>query len=203
MICIPASVIRGSMERRELMATAIPSHLTTLSPQGGGTDNLARALRPWRGHLTRQQVVRWSIQGIFAGLILAILVLLIARLLPWATAQYWALGLGGACLLLALSSALWFRPSLSQTAQIVDRRLELHDRLSTAWELRTEATALAGLQRRDALKQLGQHQPSRALPLRFHRSTALILLAVCLALVGLIVLPNPMNDVIKQRQALQ
>src|SRR5436305_480325 len=118
------------------------------------SEQLEAALRPWRRRLTLQQTLRWTGGGIICGLILACLVLLISRLIPWATAPYWAMGMGIVCVLGAFAAALWYRPSLTRTTRLVDTRLSLHDRLGTAWEMRNETAPLYGLQRRDALKHL-------------------------------------------------
>ncbi len=145
------------------MATLMPSRIAALSQDRLDSESLVTALRPWCRRLTLQQVVSWFVGGIIAGLVLACLLLLISRLLPWTTAPYWALGVGIACVVLALAAALWYRPSIARTARIIDGRLELHDRLGTAWELRDQSSALAKLQRRDALKQLQKHTPAKAL----------------------------------------
>lgn len=60
---------------------------TTVSLDINNTQ-LSAALHPWRRRLLLQQLVRWTGSGIIAGLILADLVLLIARVVPWATALY-------------------------------------------------------------------------------------------------------------------
>lgn len=167
------------------------------------SEQLSQALRPWRRRFTLQQALRWTGRGLIAGLIFACLLLLISRLLPWATAQYWATGLGIACLVIAFGTALWDRPTFTRTARLVDRQLALHDRLGTAWELRTESSPLLALQRRDALKQLHKHTPATSVSLRPGRAPLLVfgILAITLAL--LVLLPNPMTAVLQQQAAFQ
>src|SRR5450755_3102802 len=94
---------------------------TTVSLDTQSTQ-LTATLHPWCRRLLLQQLTRWTGSGIIAGLILACLVLLMARIVPWATALYWALGLGLLCLLGACVLAIWYRPSLAHTARQVDRR---------------------------------------------------------------------------------
>src|SRR5947209_7576396 len=164
---------------------------------------LRLALRPWHRRHVLQQMLHWSGRGLLAGLILACLLLLISRLIPWATAAYWALGVGATCFLCALSAAIWYRPSLMRTAHLVDAQLSLHDRVSTAWEMRNETTPLYGLQRRDALQQLGKHSPRTVVSLRPHRSGLITLSIVAIVLALLLLLPNPMIAVLQQQAAFQ
>src|SRR5947209_16595198 len=185
------------------MATLMPSRIAPIAQEPLTSESVVLALRPWRRRLTIQQIVQWTVRGLTVGLVLANLVLLISRLLPWANASFWAIGLGTACILLAFGAALWYRPSLAGTARAIDARLGLHDRLGTAWELRDEASALATLQRRDALKQLKKHTPASAISLRISRFLLLFLGIVALALLLLVVLPNPMDAVLKQQAAFQ
>jgi hypothetical protein len=185
------------------MATTAPTRISKVLPGSAGSEQLIQALRPWRRKLTTQQVLRWAGIGFVTGLILASILLLISRLVPWATALYWAIGVGSTCLLWVLAMALWFRPSLTGTARLVDGRLALHDRVSTAWEFQHETSTLATLQRRDALTQLRKHTPSRSVSLRPHRSYLIILGVVVIAFILLLLLPNPMTAVLQQQAAFQ
>ena len=150
-----------------------------------------------------QQMLHWTGTGLIVGIMLACLLLLISRLIPWASAPSWAIALGMACLLCSFGVALWYRPSFTRTARLVDVRLTLHDRLSTAWELRNESAPLITLQRRDALKQLGKHTPVTAVTLRPRRSFLILFAVVVIALALLVFLPNPMTTVLQQQAALQ
>src|SRR5579875_3436192 len=118
------------------MATLTPSRMAPLRQGYSDSEHLARILRPWRRRLIAQQLTLRAMRGLVFGLVLAALVLLLSRLLPLAGARFWAVGLGFACPLIAVIATLWLRPSLAQTARLVDRRLALHDRLGTDWELR-------------------------------------------------------------------
>ncbi|MBA2393721.1 MAG: hypothetical protein H0V70_13370, partial [Ktedonobacteraceae bacterium] len=185
------------------MATLMPSRPVATSQEPLDNASVMNALRPWRRRLLLQQVLRWTLWGIITGLLVACIVLLLARITPWGNASIWAISLAIICTLGALGVALWRRPSISQTARATDRSLSLHDRLSTAWELRDQSASLAKLQRHDALKQLQKHTPAKTLSLRPRRSTALFFLLIAACFVLLFVLPNPMTAVLKQQAAFQ
>lgn len=185
------------------MATLMPSRSDTHLYNTLDDERLATALHPWHNRLVLQYVLRWLVGGVLVGMALAGLVLIIARLTPWAAAPSWAGGLILAFVLAAPAIALWLRPSTEGTAHIVDSKLQLQDRISTAWEMRDQKATLAVLQRRDALQQLKQYAPTTTIDLRPGRSTLIALAVVIMALVLLIVLPNPMNDVLRQQEAFQ
>ena len=186
------------------MATIIPSQTPTTTTRDIPTaGTLQRVLAPWRRRIWVQKVFFWGIRGLLAGLCLACLVLLVSRIIPWAQAPHWALGLGIAFPLLGIALALWLRPTFTTTAQNVDQRLALHDRIGTAWELREQTSILAGLQRRDALKKLQAHTPTRTISLRLQRATSITLIVLLLLLVPLIFVPNPMTAILKQQAAMQ
>jgi hypothetical protein len=187
--------------------------MATLAPPGNvkakfvtsntNSEQLATALRPWHRRLALQQALSWTGRGIISGLILACLLLLVSRLTPWVTAPRWAIGIGIACSLFAFSAAIWYRPSLARVARLVDARLSLQDRMSTAWEMRKETAPLYALQRDDALKQLSQHVPSAAISVRPRRSSMVTSGIVVVAIALLVLLPNPMTTVLQQQAAFQ
>src|SRR5437764_1422049 len=192
------------------MATQTPLSHEETTPRSSrvGADQSAvgaihRPLRTWRRRFVLQQMLHWTGRGLLAGLMLACLLLLISRLIPWAAGPYWALGVGATCFLSALSASIWYRPSLMRTARLVDAQLSLHDRVSTAWEMRNETTPLCSLQRRDALQQLGKHSPRTAISLRPHRSGLITSSIMAMVLALLLFLPNPMAAVLQQQAAFQ
>lgn len=185
------------------MAILTPIRDTPFLKNAPDGESIVTALRPWHRRLIVQQTIRWTLRGAALGLFLLCVPLLLSRFFPWATAPYWAIGLALATILFALASALWYRPSLTKTAQYVDKHLALHDRLGTAWELRTEQSVLAQLQRRDALQHIKTHNPAKSLSLRPHRSLMFILTVFTVIAALLTLLPNPMNDIVKQQSAFQ
>ncbi|MBV9689430.1 MAG: hypothetical protein JO202_06940 [Ktedonobacteraceae bacterium] len=185
------------------MAIMIPPERATTTEEDFDERHLLTALRRWQSRLAVQQVVRWTTRGLAVGLVLAGLILIVSRLTPWATVSYWASGAALVCFVLALGAALWYRPSIADTAHAVDTRLALYDRLGTAWELRQAASPLSLLQRRDALQQLGKHAPASTISLRPRRSTLLFFLFLVAAPALLILLPNPMTALVQQQAAFQ
>lgn len=185
------------------MAIIAPSRYGANTQSVADGKRLTEALQPWRRRLWAQQTLRWTENGLITGIILACLLLLISRLIPWAGVFYWAIGIAAASLLFALGVALWYRPSFARSARLVDAQLALHDRLSTAWELHNDSAPLAVLQRRDALKQLSKYTPTSAISLLPKRARLLIFGIVVIALALLILLPNPMNTVLQQQAAFQ
>src|SRR5215471_4438145 len=117
------------------MATIAPTRPVEITQRMADGKSLSEALQTWRRRLWMQQTLRWTGTGSIIGVMLACLLLLISRLTPWASAPTWAIMVGIACPLCALVAALWYRPSIARTARLVDARLTLNDRLSTAWEL--------------------------------------------------------------------
>lgn len=108
---------------------------------------------------------------IFAG---STLVLITGtQLLSW----YWI----GVLALIGIAAAVYRLlrriPSAYDTAQLLDRRLALHDTISTAWHLRRNpelaATGAGKYQLAQAEKAAGEANADAALPLRFKRSWAL------------------------------
>src|SRR5258708_33725238 len=97
------------------MATLLPSRLEALRQTEPDAESLALAIRPWRRRLIVQQMLHWTVRGLIVGLTLAGLVLVLARLFPWTSASYWALGIGVVCIILALIPAVWYRHSMVDT----------------------------------------------------------------------------------------
>ncbi len=185
------------------MATMIPERKLQPMLDAPDRERLVVALRPWQRRLVLQRLVRWTLRGVVLGLLLACLVLLLSRFVPWATANYWAMGFALLSVVLAFGYALWSRPSLTATAHRVDVHLPLYDRVSTAWELGDEISNLSKLQRRDALDQLKKYTPKKSLSLRPRRSLLIFFTTLVLITSLLIVLPNPMNAILKQQAAFQ
>jgi hypothetical protein len=103
----------------------------------------------------------------------------------------------------------WLRPRPARrVAQRVDLELGLKERLSTAVALGTAAPGpvfpaeLVALQRADALAAARSIEPRRAFPLLWLRRPMLAAAGLLLAALSLAYLPNPMDAVLAERQAV-
>ncbi len=184
------------------MATLAPLRPEAHGALAGG-QKLSAALRPWRRRLSLQQALFWAVNGAIAGVLLACLLLLIARFVAFPSVLFWAMAAIVVCLVCAVGLALYGRPTFADSARRLDALLGLHDRLGTAWEYREDTAPLPALQRRDALERLGAFTPASAISLYAGRTRLLTLGVVTLALVLLLVLPNPLNTELQQQQAFQ
>jgi len=185
------------------MITNAPSHNSTLVYGENEGERFIETLHPWRRRLWIQQILRWTEYGIIISMICACSLLLISRFIPWSTVSYWAIGITIGILLCAVGGALWYRPSFTRSAHYIDAQLALHDRISTAWELRDDSAPIAVLQRRDALRQLKKHAPAATISLWPGRVRLLLFGIATIAIALLILLPNPMNTFLQQQAALQ
>ena len=185
------------------MATNAPTRHAAIAYDDTDGNRLIETLHPWRKRLWFQQILRWTEYGVITGILCVCFLLLISRFIPWATASYWAFGFGVVILLFAISAALWYRPSLARSANYIDTHLTLHDRLSTAWELRDNSAPISVLQRRDALQQLSKHTPATTIFLWPGRIRLFAFGIAAIALALLLLIPNPMNAVLQQQAAFQ
>ena len=80
-------------------------------------------------------------------------------------------------------------------------RYESTCRRISAWERRAANGVMDGLLREDALQHAGRQRLRRAFPIRVSRPEAGVLAVVAAAALALAVLPNPMDQVLAQRQA--
>jgi hypothetical protein len=185
------------------MVTNTPSRHSALAHEENESERFIENLRPWRRRLWIQQILRWIEYGIIISIICVCFILLISRFIPWSTSPYWAIGSSIGILLCSIGAALWYRPSFSRSAHYIDSHLALHDRISTALELRHYSTPISVLQRRDALRQLRKHAPVVAISLWPGRVRLLTLGIATIAIAVLVLIPNPMNTLLQQQAALQ
>ncbi len=91
-----------------------------------------------------------------------------------------------------------------RVAQRIDALLDARERLATALELgqRAERTPLVELQQRDAYAFAATLTP-RLAPLRVNRRPLIAALALAAAVVALMVLPNPQDQVLAERAAIR
>src|SRR5713101_3927916 len=103
--------------------------------------------------------------------------------------------------LVAAVAWLLRRPSAAILMRLADIRLGLKERLSTAWERRTESGALDDVQRRDALQHAARTRLAAAFPVRVNRGEASLVAVLAIFALALALLPNPMDQVLAQQKA--
>ena len=166
-------------------------------------ESLSAVIRPWRLRLALKGALKWAMLGSGVGLGLAVVLLAAARLVPWPDVFLWGIVATVAGTTAGVSYGVLGRPSREAAARRADHLLGLSDRLGTAWELRNSGSPFAALQRQDALASAGALEPGEAINMWPVRSHFLPLL-VGLVLIGLlVVLPNPMDGIIRQQEHFQ
>ena len=165
--------------------------------------SLSAVIRPWRLRLALKGALKWAMLGSGVGLGLAVVLLAAARLVPWPDVFLWAVVATVAGTTAGVVYGILGRPSWEAAARQADHLQALSDRLGTAWELRNSASPFATLQRQNALASAGALEPGDAINMWPVRSHFLPLL-VGLVLIGLlVVLPNPMDGIIRQQEHFQ
>lgn len=149
----------------------------------------------------------WGIVVALAALLAAAIA---ARLTPlWYRAELlltsvWAMG--GGFLVGAVLGYVW-PIALPRRLRMFDRRLQLADRLTTAWELAqghiTAPTALVQLQQTEALAVTHAIDPQPAFPLYPPRATGFAALVLLSALALALFLTNPQENALVQREVQQ
>src|ERR1700736_6339213 len=149
----------------------------------------------------RARAARYAVHALVAALAWILLVLIIARLTPFEGRPLVAAV--GIPVVLAIAALAWLirRPSATVLMRLADFRLGLKERLSTAWERRTESGPLDDVQRGDALRQAAGARLGTAFPLRVNRGEASLIAILAIFSLALALLPNPMDQVLAQRQA--
>jgi len=147
-------------------------------------------LAPARRQLGLRRAASWAVRGLLAGGIVALLVLGAAHLYLFSAALLIAAGAVVAGLLVGLAIGIRRWPDRLQTARAVDHHFNLHDRLTTALELRTSALPLAELQRSDAGRRLAGLKPRESARGQFSgresgAAVVVLMVLLALALVGL------------------
>ena len=152
----------------------------------------------------------WGPWGAVAGGGVGVLLALAARIWPLLPLR-WLIVISGALLLLGMTVgvlAAWLRPrSLHRRARVFDHRLGLADRLTTAVEIGTgrlrTPRAMGRAQLADTLAAITRVDVRAALPLTASRRALKVAGLLLCALVVLLWLPNPQDDLLRQRAAVQ
>ncbi len=174
-------------------------------------DELNALVRAWAIRARAQWSLRWLFIGIAAGLTVALIPALVARVTPVAN-QSVLLAIGAVCALAGLLATLiwpWIR-ARRQTrvawARRFDAQFQLEERLSTAFELQqgvieTRDERLRQLQQTDALNAAYSVNINTALPWQLPWRQALTALLALAILLLAIILPNPQEQVLAAREA--
>lgn len=172
---------------------------------------------PWSQALTRlnRALDRHALAvgagwGLAVALALGVLLAGAARLMPLWTATTLLRSIAPGAALGTLAGALWgwlrVRPT-PRRMRLLDRRLRLANRLTTAWELEqkriTAPAALSAAQQQETLHTLRLTEPRAAFP-PYPQRKAVWSCAALLALLAIaFALPNPQETILAQREALR
>ena len=166
-------------------------------------DSLSSIVRPWRNRLALKGALEWATLGLGGGLGLAIILLAVARFVPWTDVLLWGVIATVAGTMCGAVYGFAIRPSLESTARQTDQLTGLSDRLSTAWEFQRSNSTFATLQRQDALASAEALLPHESITI-WPGLRRLLPVMVGLVILGLlVVLPNPMDRVIQEREHLR
>ncbi|MBC7249220.1 MAG: hypothetical protein H5T62_02970 [Anaerolineae bacterium] len=175
-----------------------------------GYETLVRVLRTWQGRWRVQRAAVWGLRGAIVGLALALILALLSRLFPLfplSSLLFLSLAVVFLCAAMAFGLALLRPPSLLQTARVVDSRLSLRERLSTALAIHAGQVrtfpALAAAQLADAIRVAEGVESGRAFPWRMSRRELGIALLLVAMLIASFVVPNPMEAVLRERAAVR
>ncbi|MFN4294136.1 MAG: hypothetical protein ACK4JD_08395 [Thermoflexales bacterium] len=176
-------------------------------------DELTSSIRAWSRRARLQHSVSLAFFGLACGLGVALLIALASRVFPLMSTTT-LIGLSVALSVIGLVSALTYpwlrhaRTSPIQWARAFDQRFGLQERTSTALEigegrLSVRNDLIRNIQRRDAERVTESMDARRLMPLRVSRRDAIVSLIFLIALVCAILLPNPQQQVLAQREQLR
>src|SRR5207248_865707 len=170
---------------------------TTLAEahRGAGNDvsSLDAIIRELGRAAARARGARYAVHALVAALAWIALMLVIARLTPFeGRALAAAVGIP-IVFVIALGAWLLRRPSAAVLMRLADFRLGLKERLSTAWERRSESGPMDAVQLRDALRQASGTRLATAFPVRVNRGEASVVAVLAIFSLALALLPNPMD----------
>lgn len=167
------------------------------------TESLEAVVSELRWSAGRASAVQYLLHATLTATGWVLAVLLTARLVPIEqTVQFAVVGIPVAFVAVAIAWVV-SRPRPMKLMRTADLQLGLKERLSTAWERRDAKGPLDEALRLDALRHATRATVAAAFPLRMRRSEASLTVAAVIASLGLVLLPNPMNQVLAQRHADQ
>lgn len=149
----------------------------------------------------RSSAASYALHAVVAAAAWILAVSLVARIAPIESLR--TLVLAGVPLAVAAATIAWLvtQPRPMKLMRTADLKLDLRERLSTAWERRTESGPMAEALRRDALDRASRVKLSRAFGIGWRRDELVAAAVIAVAAVALALTPNPMDQVIAQRHA--
>jgi hypothetical protein len=163
--------------------------------------SLEAVVRELRRSSARASATRYLLHALLVAGAWVLGVVIVSRFVP--LEQVLRVAAFGVPVAFAVVVVAWVaaRPSPISLMRTADLRLGLKERLSTAWERRLEVGPMDGPLRRDALEKAARAKLAAAYPVGLRRGEMLLTVAVAVAAVGLVLLPNPMDQVLAQRRA--
>lgn len=176
-------------------------------------DELRESIRAWSRRARLQHSVSLVFFGLACGLGIALLIALASRVFPLMSTPA-LVGLSIALAVTGLVAAFaypWLRHARTQPmqwARVFDQRFGLQERTSTALEisegnLSVKNDLIRNVQRRDADRVVESVDARKLMPLRISRRDAVVSLVFLIALVIALLLPNPQQQVLAQREQLR
>ena len=167
-------------------------------------NHLQQRLRPMALRLRLRDTLWFASSTLWVAALLALALQIAGRLVPISGLLWMSLAPPALWILIVIGY-LTVRPLPPiRVAQRIDALLDARERLATALELgqRAEQTPLVELQQRDAYSFATTLQP-RLVPLEINRRPLIVALALAAAVVALIILPNPQDQVLEERAAVR
>src|SRR5438094_7102166 len=193
---------RARLERRPDPPDPAPAlGATHPGSRGSAMSSLEAIVRELRKAARRALGARYAAHALVGAVAWVAAVMILVRLVPFERrAELAVLGIPVA---LAIAAAAWLirRPSAALLLAMADIRLGLQERHSTAWERRAESGPLDDAQRHDAVQHAARASLPAAFPVRVNRGEATLVAILAIFALALALLPNPMDQVLAQRQA--
>jgi len=164
---------------------------------------LLRHIAAVRRRLIALRLLKFGLIGLLAGLAASCLLAAAGRLAPIPDVRLFAPLLAAAGLVAGLVRGAFGLPGLKEAARAMDRGGGLEERVSTALAMIAADTPIARIQREEALRHAESfaREAGRLLPAAPGRGRLIAAAGLAAALVLLIVLPNPMDEVVARKMA--
>jgi hypothetical protein len=162
---------------------------------------ILRILRKIRRRIYISITINYAILGLVFGLSAAVLLSIVSRLYPVYNTYFWIFIIAGAGVLLALLCSLFKIPSY-RTAALRADKLGLNERTVTAVELMEDDSSIALLQKKDALSAIRSLNYKDGIKIVPNLKQLLIVLPLVIALIVMSYIPNPLDEIAKQRYEL-